>query len=151
VRVLGIVSARPTPEVVHAFASAEVVVIAPSNPIVSVGPILAVPGMRQAIDTARGRGVPVAAISGIVGGVALKGPADRMLSSLGEESSALGVARRYAGLVDLFVMDEVDAPLAPAIEELGMRVLVTATVMTDDDARAALARRTIDAAHALLD
>ncbi len=151
VRFLGIASARPTPEVVHAFASAEAIVIAPSNPVVSVGPILAVPGMRQALDTARARGVPVAAVSGIVGGVALKGPADRMLASLGEESSALGVARRYAGLVDLFVVDEVDAALGPAIEDLGMRVLVTATVMTDDEARATLARRTIEAARALRD
>ncbi len=148
VRFSGIAAARPTPEVLAAIAEAEILVLGPSNPVVSIGPILAVPGMGDALADARARGVPVAAVSGIVGGVALRGPADRMLISLGEESSALGVARRYAGLVDLFVIDEVDAPLAPAIEALGMRVLVAPTVMTDDRARADLARRTLDAAAA---
>jgi 2-phospho-L-lactate/phosphoenolpyruvate guanylyltransferase len=104
-----------------------------------VAPILAVPGMRDAIGAARTRGVPVVAVSGIVGGRALKGPADRMLASLGSASSALGVARLYAGLVDLFVLDEQDALLSPEIEALGMRTLVTDTIMSDDAARERLA------------
>ena len=79
-------------------------------------------------------------MSGIIGGRALKGPADRMLGSLGHEASALGVARLYAGLVDVFLIDTVDAALAPAIEALGMRVVVTDTVMPDDGGRARLAR-----------
>jgi LPPG:FO 2-phospho-L-lactate transferase len=146
VRFVGAEAARATPEVVAAFAAAEVVVIAPSNPIVSIGPILAVGGIREAIAAARRRGVPVAAVSGIVGGVALKGPADRMLASLGHESSALGVARLYSDVLDLFVVDELDRSLAPAIEALGMRVLVTGTVMTHDASRARLARDVLDAA-----
>ena len=133
VRFGGIEAARPTPEVLAALGSARAVVIAPSNPIVSVGPILAVPGMRDALVAAR-RGAPVVGVSGIVGGQALKGPADRMLASLGHESSALGVARIYAGLLDGFVLDTVDAALEPAIAELGMATLVTDTIMTDDAA-----------------
>lgn len=140
VRFRGAERARPTPEVLSALAAADAIVIAPSNPIVSIGPILAVPGIREAIDGARARSVPVVAVSGIVGGHALKGPADRMLVSLGHELSALGVARLYAGLADAFVLDSLDAALAPAIEGLGMRAIVTDTVMRDDDARERLAR-----------
>ena len=105
--------ARMTPEVEAAFDGAQAIVICPSNPLVSIAPILAIPGMRDAIAGARGRGVRVAAVSPIVGGKALRGPADRMLAALGEEVSALGVARRYAGLIDAFVLDEMDAALAP--------------------------------------
>ena len=113
--------------------------IAPSNPIVSVGPILAIDEIRAALDRARERGVRIVAVSGIVGGKALKGPADRMLASLGHESSALGVARIYADLATDFVLDAVDADLAPSIEALGLRAHVTDTIMTDDAARARLA------------
>ena len=127
VRFAGIEAARVTPEVGGALAGAEAIVICPSNPLVSVGPILAVPGMREAIDAARARGVRVAAVSPIVGGQALKGPADRMLASLGDEVSALGVARLYAGLVDAFVLDAVDAALAPAVEALGCDAVVAPT------------------------
>jgi LPPG:FO 2-phospho-L-lactate transferase len=139
VRFGGIDAARPTPEVDAALDAADAIVIAPSNPIVSVGPILAVPGLRAGIEAARQRGVPVVAVSGIVGGKALKGPADRMLASLGHEVSALGVARQYADLADGFVLDTVDAELAPAVAGLGLRTLVTDTIMTDDAARARLA------------
>jgi LPPG:FO 2-phospho-L-lactate transferase len=90
--------------------------------------------------------VPVVAVSGIVGGRALKGPADRMLDSLGHEASALGVARLYAGWVDTFVIDSADAALAPEIEALGLRVVVTDTIMTDDAARARLAGEMLEAA-----
>ena len=139
VRFDGIDGARPTDEVRIALDSAELIVIAPSNPIVSVEPILALPGMRQAIRSAGQRGTRRLAISPIIAGAALKGPADRMLASLGHESSALGVARMYAGLIDAFVIDEADAELAPSVEQLGMEAVVLRTVMRRDADRAALA------------
>jgi LPPG:FO 2-phospho-L-lactate transferase len=138
-RFAGLATSEPTPEVLAALDGCVAMVIAPSNPLVSVGPILGVPGMREAISAARARGAMVAAVSPIIGGKALKGPADRMLAGLGHESSALGVARLYADLCDVFVMDTVDAGLAPAVEALGLRPLVTDTVMTDDASRARLA------------
>jgi LPPG:FO 2-phospho-L-lactate transferase len=137
--------AQMTPEVQAALAGADAIVICPSNPLVSIAPILAVPGIRDAIADARRRGIRVAAVSPIVGGKALRGPADRMLAALGEEVSALGVARRYIGLIDAFVIDEADAALAPAVERLGMRAVVAPSVMTDDASRAALARVVLDA------
>jgi LPPG:FO 2-phospho-L-lactate transferase len=146
VRFAGIEAAHPTPEVVAAVGAADIVVIAPSNPIVSIGPILAVPGMPELLDGARRRGARIVAVSGIIGGKALKGPADRMLASLGHESTALGVARGYAGRIDAFVLDTVDAELAPAIEALGVRAVVTDTIMTDDASRARLAREVLAAA-----
>jgi LPPG:FO 2-phospho-L-lactate transferase len=141
----GMAAASPSPEVAAALGDASAVVLCPSNPLVSVGPILAVPGMRDLLAAARARGVPVAAVSPIVGGRALKGPADRMLASLGLESSALGVARLYADLVDVFVLDTVDAGSAAAIEALGLRTLVTDTIMTDDASRARLAAEVLGA------
>ncbi len=146
VRFAGIEAAAPTPEVVDALAAADAILICPSNPIVSVGPILAVPGMRDALDAARRRGVPVVAVSPIIGGRALKGPADRMLSSLGHEANAVGVARLYADVVDTFVLDTVDAPLVPRVEALGLRAVVTDTIMTDDAARVRLAGEVLAAA-----
>jgi LPPG:FO 2-phospho-L-lactate transferase len=139
VRFRGIAAARPTPEVEAALGAASAIVVAPSNPLVSVAPILAVPGMRALLDAARARGVPLAGVSPIVGGRALKGPADRMLATLGHEPTALGVARLYADLCDVFVLDAVDAELAPAVEALGLRPLVADTIMTDDASRARLA------------
>jgi LPPG:FO 2-phospho-L-lactate transferase len=139
VRFRGVDDARATPEAKAAFDAADVVVIAPSNPIVSIAPILAVPGMRDALRGVRERGIPVVAISGIIGGKAVKGPADRMLASLGRESSAIGVAREYADIAHAFVLDTVDSAAARSIEALGMRTFVTDTIMTDDDARARLA------------
>ena len=134
VRFAGVESARPTAAALGAVRQADLLVIAPSNPIVSVGPILALPGMRDAVTA-----VPTVAVSPIVAGRALKGPADRMLVSLGHDASALGVARLYGDLVDRFVIDEADARLAPAIEALGMSVRVLPTVMRSDADRAALA------------
>jgi LPPG:FO 2-phospho-L-lactate transferase len=139
VRFRGVESARPTAEVLAALQAAEIVVIAPSNPVVSIDPILALPGMRDAIGKALERGVPVVAVSGIIGGKALKGPADRMLASLGEVSSAVRVAARYAPLISHFVMDDVDAALRPDVEALGIHTLVTDTIMTDHASRAAFA------------
>ena len=128
--------ARPTAAVLEAIGGADLIVIGPSNPIVSIGPTLELAGIREAFAAAH---APKVAVSPIIGGRALKGPADRMLTSLGHESSALGVARLYAGLIDHFVLDEADAPLAPAIAELGMVAHVLPTVMRTDADRAALA------------
>jgi LPPG:FO 2-phospho-L-lactate transferase len=148
VRFAGIQDAQTTARVRAALDAADVVVIGPSNPIVSIGPILAVPGMRDLIAGARSRGAPVLAVSGIVGGRALKGPADRMLTSLGFESSALAVARLLADQLDGFVLDELDRSSAGAIESLGLRTLVTDTVMADDAGRARLARAVLEFAAA---
>jgi LPPG:FO 2-phospho-L-lactate transferase len=102
-----------------------------------------VPGLRAGVEAALARGTPVAAISGIIGGQALKGPADRMLASLGHEPSALGVARLYAGLASHFVIDPVDAALQPAIEALGLRVLVADTLMVDHPSRRRVAAEVV--------
>jgi len=139
VRFRGVEAARPTPEVLAAIAAAELIVIAPSNPVVSIGPILAVPGMMAALAESRDRDVPVLAVSGIIGGKALKGPADRMLASLGHESSALGVARLYRDVATAFVLDTVDEEQAQAIEALGIATHVTDTIMGDDVGRDRLA------------
>jgi LPPG:FO 2-phospho-L-lactate transferase len=144
----GAEAASLTPEVRDAIRSAEAIVVAPSNPVVSIGPILAVPGLLAEIVAARGRGVPAIGVSGILGGKALRGPADRMMTSLGEEASALGVARRYAaaGLLDVFVLDRQDEDLSAGVRALGLEVVVTQTVMTDAGSRAALARDVLGAA-----
>jgi LPPG:FO 2-phospho-L-lactate transferase len=125
-----------TPEITQAIDHADAIILCPSNPIVSIGPILAVPLMRDLLDESP---APKIAVSPIVGGQALRGPADKMLISLGHESSALGVARLYQGLVQGFVIDEADAALRPAIEALNMRVLVTPTVMHTEADRLQLA------------
>jgi LPPG:FO 2-phospho-L-lactate transferase len=144
VRFAGIETARPTAQVAAAFESATAIVVGPSNPIVSIGPVLAVPGMRELVDAARARGVPAVAVSGIVGSKALKGPADRMLRSLGFEASALAVARQTVGWVNGFVLDEVDRELEPGIRALGLRTLVTDTIMVDHAGRERLARTVLE-------
>ncbi|MCS7040622.1 MAG: 2-phospho-L-lactate transferase [Caldilineales bacterium] len=133
-RLEGLETARPAPAAVAALERAEAVVICPSNPYVSIGPILALPGLRERVQAR-----PTVAVSPIVGGQALKGPAAKMMAELGVEVSALGVARHYAGLIRGFVLDQRDAHLAPAVAALGLRVLVTDTVMTDTAARVRLA------------
>ena len=133
----GVESSLPSPAAITALAAAELVVIGPSNPLVSIGPTLAIPGMREAILASP---APRIGVSGIVAGRALRGPADKMLVSLGHESSALGVARIYQGLLHRFVIDTADAELGPQIEALGMEVSVLPTVMRSDADRAALAR-----------
>ncbi|HEY3522477.1 MAG TPA: 2-phospho-L-lactate transferase [Candidatus Limnocylindrales bacterium] len=143
----GVEAARPTREVSHALAAADTIVVCPSNPFVSIGPILAVPGLRGVLDHRRAAGVPVVAVSPIVGGRALKGPADRMLASLGHESSALGIARLYVGLIDVLVVDEADRSQADAIGALGIRPVVGPTVMSDDASRAALGALVLSAAR----
>jgi LPPG:FO 2-phospho-L-lactate transferase len=140
----GTEEASANADAVQAIGSADVVVICPSNPIVSIGPIRAVAGFEEAMRATEATRV---AISPIVGGRALKGPADRMLTSLGHEPSALGVARLYDGIIDGFVVDEADRELAIAIEALGMEVLVTNTVMTLFEDREQLGREVIDFAR----
>jgi LPPG:FO 2-phospho-L-lactate transferase len=142
----GIEQATAHPDALAAIREAEAVVIAPSNPIVSVAPILETPGIREALDDTSAANV---AVSPIVGGRALKGPAAQMLATLGHEVSALGVARLYAGLIDGLVIDDVDRELAPAIELAGPRVLVTATVMGGEADRRRLATEVLDFAASL--
>jgi LPPG:FO 2-phospho-L-lactate transferase len=143
VRYEGVETARPAPGVLEALRSAAVVVLAPSNPILSLGPILALPGVAEALERRRSS---VVAISPIVAGAALKGPADRLLVELGGEASAVEVARRLAAVAGSLVLDDADAPLAAAVERLGVRPVVTATVMRDRAAAAALAGVAIGAA-----
>jgi LPPG:FO 2-phospho-L-lactate transferase len=141
-RFAGVEAARPAPGVIEALAEARAVIIAPSNPFVSIGPILAVPGVREALAASPARR---AAVSPIIAGQVVKGPAAKMLASLGHEVSALGVARLYRGLIDLFVLDTADAALAPAVEALGMRVLVTETLMSTPERKQALAVAILEA------
>jgi LPPG:FO 2-phospho-L-lactate transferase len=140
VRFDGLPGAAPTAAALDALRDAELVVLAPSNPLVSIGPVLELPGVRAAVAAARS-----VAVSPIVAGRALKGPADRMLVSLGHEATARGVARLYAGLVDAFVLDEADAAQAAEVEALGMRAVVLPTVMRSDADRATLAQQILDA------
>ena len=137
VELRGIEAARVPAEVSEAVGGAEAIVLCPSNPVVSIGPILAVPGMRELLA---GSSATKVAVSPIVGGRALKGPADKMLRTLGHEVSATGVARMYGGLVDGFVLDLADEEEAPEISSLGMRVLSTDAVMRDEPDRERLAR-----------
>jgi LPPG:FO 2-phospho-L-lactate transferase len=137
VRFDGAETTAPAPGVLDAIRDAEVLCIAPSNPVVSIGPLLAVPGVRDAVVAARERTV---AVSPIVGGAALKGPADRLLRELGHEASVVGIARWYAPLAATLVIDEVDADLASRVEAEGVRCVVAPTIMRDRDAAAALAR-----------
>jgi LPPG:FO 2-phospho-L-lactate transferase len=136
--------AAASADALQAIEQAEVVVICPSNPIVSIGPIRAIPGFEEALRATTAFRL---AVSPIVGGKALKGPADRMLTSLGHESSALGVARLYIGMLDGFVIDESDRDLSGAVEALGMRVMVTDTVMKTSEDRERLGREVLDFAR----
>ncbi|CAN5761023.1 2-phospho-L-lactate transferase [soil metagenome] len=141
VELRGIEDAAPTEAVLEAISGADAIVICPSNPIVSIGPILALPGVREAMARSS---APKVAVSPIVGGRALKGPADRMLGSLGHGVSATGVASMYAGLVDGMVVDSIDEGEREGIEAIGMRVLATGSVMRDAADRARLASGTLD-------
>ncbi len=137
----GIEDARPTGGVLEAISGADVIVFCPSNPVVSLGPILSVPGMREALDSAP---APKVAVSPIVGGKALKGPADRMLSSLGHGVSSAGVAALYEGLLDGMVVDRADEEEREDIERLGVRVLATDAVMGAGHDRERLAREVLE-------
>lgn len=136
----GIEKARPAPGVLAALRAADAVVLPPSNPLVSIGPILGLPGVRPALRRARSR---VVAISPIVGGLPIKGPLHRMLTGLGHEVSPVGVARLYQDFVSVFVLDRRDEKHARRIAELGMRPVVTDTIMSTPGRSRALARRVL--------
>ncbi len=129
------------PNCINELNQADVIVIAPSNPIVSIGPIRALIGVDEVLIANRAK---VVAISPIIGGHALKGPADRMLTELGHESSALGVARLYKNIASTLIIDSVDANLKDAIEREGMRCIVANTVMSDPRIAGELAQKTLD-------
>jgi LPPG:FO 2-phospho-L-lactate transferase len=143
VRFDGIAAASPAPGVVEAIEESDLVVLPPSNPVVSLGPILAVPGVRGAVGARR---PAVVGVSGIVAGAPLAGMADRLMPAVGLEVTAAGAARAYEELLGAWVIDERDRALVPRIEAMGIRVVVTDTVMHDDDASERLARTVLDAA-----
>jgi LPPG:FO 2-phospho-L-lactate transferase len=140
IRFAGVDGALPAPGVLEEISTSDAVLLCPSNPVVSTGPILAVPGIREAV-AAR----PVVGISPIVGGRPLAGMADRLMPVVGLEVSAVGAARAYAGLLDAWVIDAADERLADHVrDELGVRVAVTDTVMRDDGIAEAIARRALE-------
>jgi LPPG:FO 2-phospho-L-lactate transferase len=141
IRFDGAAEAVVAPGVIESLASAQRIVVAPSNPIVSIGPIRALGGINKMLAERRG---DVVAISPIVAGAALKGPADRMLTELGHEASVVGVARLYASMCSTLVIDTADAHLTDAVKAEGLRCVVTETVMRTPDIAAALARTTLE-------
>jgi LPPG:FO 2-phospho-L-lactate transferase len=142
VRFEGAAHARPGPGVLEAIGDAETVIICPSNPVISIGPILAVPGIREALSERRDR---VVGVSPIVAGAPVRGPADRLMAPLGIEVSCVGVARAYADVCSTLVIDAGDAHLAGEVEETGVRAVVADTMMRDARIAAALARHTLAA------
>jgi LPPG:FO 2-phospho-L-lactate transferase len=137
VAVAGLDRARPAPGVVEAVAGADTIVICPSNPVVSIGPVLGTPGLGAAV---RDRRADTVAVSPIIAGRALKGPADRMLAELGHDPSVVGVARMWAPYASALVIDEADRDRAGEVEAEGIRAVVGPTVMTGPDEASALAR-----------
>lgn len=137
VRYEGSASARPGPGVLDAITSADAIVVCPSNPVASIGPILAVPGVREALERRRDR---IVGISPIVAGRPLAGMADRLMPVAGVEVTAAGAAECYRGILGAWVIDEADRGLAPRIESSGIRVAATDSIMTDDAKAEALAR-----------
>jgi LPPG:FO 2-phospho-L-lactate transferase len=137
IRFDGVAAARPAPGVLEAIRDAGRILICPSNPLISIGPILAVPGVREAL---RARRKDVIAVCPIVGGKSLKGPSDKMLAQLGYEASAQGVAKLYSDFTGTFVIDPLDEPQADAIRALGMDVAVIPTVMKTRGDKRKLAR-----------
>lgn len=141
VRFEGAEDARPAPGVLKALAEADLIAIAPSNPFVSIGPILAVAGIREALEQRR---APAVAVSPLIGGKAVRGPADRMLARLAGGTGPAQVTNCYKGLIDALVVDEADAD-----EDAGVRTIVTRTLMSDADARRRLAEAVLETAGAL--
>jgi LPPG:FO 2-phospho-L-lactate transferase len=146
IEVRGVDAAQPSPGVIEVLNTADLIVLCPSNPFVSIGPILKVRGVRDAIQSARERGVCVAAVSPIIGGTTVKGPAGRMLSEFGYAASVVGVLEVYAGMVDLYVIDPADRAFVPEIERLGARPVVADALMRGRRGEARLARVVLRAA-----
>ncbi len=143
VRFEGAGSARPSQGVTESLEQADTIVVCPSNPVISIGPVLAVPGVREILATRRAR---VVAVSPIIAGAALRGPADRLMAELGTEASVVGVARLYAPWAGTLVVDTADAERAADVEAEGVRCIVTPTVMSSPERAADLARVVVDAA-----
>jgi LPPG:FO 2-phospho-L-lactate transferase len=141
IRFENIESAQPAPGVEAAIAEAGAVILCPSNPFISIGPILAVPGVREALERTTAR---VVAISPIVAGQALKGPAGDMLRDLGYDVSARSVAQLYSEFADLFILDERDRELATDIEMLGLAVGLSDTIMNSMEDKRRLARAVLE-------
>jgi LPPG:FO 2-phospho-L-lactate transferase len=146
VRFVGAEAARPAPGVLEAIHKADALLVAPSNPITSIGPILAVPGLREAL---RHTPAPVAAVSPIVGGAAVSGPAGKLMESRGLPVSIEGVSRAYADFLDVLIIDKQDAGAASGVESLGIRVSATNTIMRSAADKAALAEATLEAATSI--
>jgi LPPG:FO 2-phospho-L-lactate transferase len=142
VRFAGAEAARPAPGVLEALRRADAIVICPSNPVISIGPILAVPGIREILATRRDR---VVAVSPIVGGAPVKGPADRLMAPLGIDVSCVGVARTYADVCSSLVIDAIDRERAAEVEQAGVHAVVTDTMMRSPEVAAALAAETLAA------
>jgi LPPG:FO 2-phospho-L-lactate transferase len=138
---VGMNMVKPALGVIESIMSSERVIICPSNPVVSIGTILAVPGVRDALQ--RTRAIKIA-ISPIIGGVPVKGPADKLLHGLGVEVSAYGVAKLYADFLDVFIIDSLDATEKCRIEQLGVKVVVVNTLMKNSEAKVALAKTVLD-------
>jgi LPPG:FO 2-phospho-L-lactate transferase len=138
----GAAAATPSPGLLEAIVSADAVLVCPSNPVTSIGPILAVPGIAQALEATA---APVLAVSPIIGGAAVSGPAGRLMAMRGLEVSALGVAAAYTPWLDILVLDQVDAALAPRLEAVGLRAVVADTLMRGLQEEIALARRVLAA------
>ncbi len=141
IRYEGAEQSRPSPGVLEAIDGAEAIILCPSNPVASIGPILAVPGIRDALLERRDR---VVGVSGIVGGAPLAGMADKLMPVAGVEVTAAGAAAYYSGLLAGWVIDEVDRRLSPRIEGSGVRVAVTNTIMADDETATSVARVALD-------
>ncbi len=141
VRYEGASDARPAAAALEAIAEADAIVFCPSNPVVSIGPILAVPGVRDAVAARRDRAVGV---SGIVGGAPVSGMADKLMPAAGIAVSAAGVAEHYAGVLSAWLLDDTDEALAPLVRSMGYRVATADTIMTDDDRAEAVARAALD-------
>lgn len=140
---VGASDSRPAPGVLDAIKDAEAILIAPSNPIVSIGSILAIPGIHDALHEASGM---IVAISPIVGGAPIKGPADKLMHGLKMEVSPAGVARCYRDFLDVMVIDNQDEHLLGAIEDLGIPAVATNTIMRDSAAKKALAQKVLEVA-----
>ncbi len=142
----GATTASPTEAVLTTLKKSDVIILCPSNPILSIGPMLAIPKIREALGRSNGR---IVGISPIVGGKAIKGPLDRLMESLGLEVSPLGVAQLYKGFLEGFVIDDADKSSRARIERLGMKVATTNTIMDSDEAKTRLATDTIALAESI--
>tara|TARA_Y100000590_G_scaffold228626_1_gene257940 strand:+ start:1331 stop:2263 length:933 start_codon:yes stop_codon:yes gene_type:complete len=138
IRFDGITKAKPSQQFIDAISEAETIIICPSNPVVSIAPIIELPGIKELVSNFKGKRI---AVSPIIGKKALKGPAAKMMMELNEDVSSIGVAKRYIGICDWFVIDKADTEEASEIEKLGMNVHITSTIMNSDEEKINLANK----------